>query len=126
MKSVTAKAPKINKEATISVDLGTDCDDAVARFGKDVVFSNYEANVVIGIQAAIRRYLEKGKTVEEIQTIFNTFKPGVMLTREVDPLAAFARSMEGKSEEEMQKVFEELKAKIAAKSAGQPAEPTEE
>lgn len=117
MTEVKAKAPKVNKEAAVTVDLGVDAQDAITRFGDKVVFSNYLANAVIGVQSAIRRYLEKGKTQEEIQAIMNTYKPGVTLERVIDPLSALANQMENKSDEEMEAIFEQLKAKIAAKKA---------
>jgi hypothetical protein len=112
MTKVKAKAPKVEKEAEIMVDLGENLEDATSRFGAEVVFSNYLSNVVIGVQAGIRRYLDKGKTVEEIQGIFNTYKPGTTLERVVDPMALIAKQMEGKSEEEMNAFFEKLRAKI--------------
>jgi len=49
MVEVTAKAPKVEKEATVMVDLGENVQDAIDRFGADVVFSNYIANVKIGV-----------------------------------------------------------------------------
>ena len=64
MIEVKAKAPKIEKEAVILVDLGDNVEDAIARFGGDVVFSNYQANVKITVQSAIRRYIEAGRSEE--------------------------------------------------------------
>ena len=112
MTEVSAKAPKVSKEATIIVDLGEDVDDAIARFGKDVVFSNYLANVKIGVQSGIRRYLEAGKTQDEVQAAFATYKPGATLDRVVDPLASLAKKMESMSAEEQEDIFAKLREKL--------------
>jgi len=114
MTEVSAKAPKIEKEATVVVDLGENLEDAVARFGAEVVFSNYIANVKIGVQSGIRRYLEAGKTNEEIQTVFDTYKPGVTMDRVVDPVAALAAKFSKMSPEEQAQAFEDLKARLGA------------
>ena len=117
MIEVSAKAPKVDKEAKILVDLGDNLDDAVARFGEDVVFSNYQANVKITVQGGIRRYLEAGKTQEEIQSLFEGYKPGVTLERVVDPVAALASKFAKMSPEEQAQAFADLKAKLEAAAA---------
>lgn len=112
MIEVSAKAPKVNGEATVLVDLGENLDDAVERFGKDVVFSNYLANVKITVQGGIRRYLEAGLDVDAIQDKFTDYKPGVTLDRVVDPVAALAAKFAKMSPEEQAKAFADLKEKL--------------
>lgn len=118
MVEVTAKAPKVEKEATISVDLGENVQDAIARFGEEVVFSNYIANVKIGVQSGIRRYLEAGKTTEEIQQAYDSWKPGATMDRVVDPVAALAKKMSTMTAEEQAAMFEQLRAKLAGAQQG--------
>jgi len=117
MVEVKAKAPKVEKEATIMVDLGENAEDAIARFGADVVFSNYLANVKIGVQSGIRRYLEAGLDQDAIQGKFDDYKPGVTLDRVVDPVAALANKMAKMTPEEQEEAFTKLRAKIAGTAA---------
>lgn len=116
MTEVTAKAPKIDKEATVIVDLGENVEDAIARFGADVVFSNYLANVKIGVQSGIRRYLDAGLDANAIQAKFDSYKPGVTLDRVVDPVAAMAAKLAKMTPEEQEAALEQLRAKIAGKA----------
>lgn len=112
MIEVSAKAPKLEKEATILVDLGDSVEDAIARFGGDVVFSNYQANVKITVQSAIRRYLEAGLDQDAIQTKFENYKPGITLERVVDPIAAMAAKLQKMTPEEREEAFAALRAKL--------------
>lgn len=116
MVEVTAKAPKLDKEATVLVDLGENAADAIARFGEDVVFSNYIANVKIGVQSGIRRYIEAGLSPEDIQAKFDNFKPGTTMDRVVDPIAALAAKMSKMTPEEREEAFNKLKAKISGQA----------
>ena len=122
---VTAKDGKDEgaKAATVLVDLGENAQDAIERFGADVVFSNYIANVKIGVQAGIRRYLKAGIDPAGIQAKFDNFKPGVTMDRIVDPIAALANKMAAMTQEEREEAFATLRAKIEGKVAG--IEPTE-
>jgi len=113
MIEVTAKVPKLGKEATILVDLGDDAADAIVKFGDDVVFSNYLANTKVGIQSGIRRCIEAGLAPNEIQTKYDTFKPGVTVDRVVDPVAAMAAKLSKMSPEEQEAAFAALRAKIS-------------
>lgn len=112
MTEVTAKAPKVEKEATIIVDLGETVEDAIARFGAEVVFSNYLANVKIGVQSGIRRYLEAGIAAGDVQAKFENYKPGVTLDRVVDPIAAMAAKLQKMTPEEREAAFAALRAKL--------------
>jgi hypothetical protein len=112
MTEVSAKAPKVEKEATIIVDLGENVEDAIARFGAEVVFSNYLANVKIGVQSGIRRYLEAGLAAADVQAKFENYKPGVTLDRVVDPIAAMAAKLQKMTPEEREAAFAALRAKL--------------
>lgn len=114
---VTAKAPKIEKEATIVVDCGENLQDAISRFGEEVVFSNYLANVKISCQSGIRRYLEAGLSQEAIQEKFDGYKPGVTLERVVDPVATLASRFAKMTPEEQAAAFDELKNRLAGGQA---------
>lgn len=100
------------KEVTIVTDLGENLADAVAKFGEDVVFSNFCQSAVITAQAAMRRGLEKGKTNEEIVGYMAGWKPGVQLQRQVDPLGALLSRVDKMSDEEKAAIIEQLMAKL--------------
>jgi len=109
---VKAKTPKTGKEATILVDLGENAVDAIERFGDAVVFSNYIANQKVNVQAGMRRHLDAGKSQAEIQTVYDTYKPGVTMDRVVDPMVTLANRLSKLSEEDQLKAIEELKARV--------------
>jgi hypothetical protein len=81
---IQAKAPKVDKEATISVTcFGETIEEDLQLVGADVVKSNYEANVIITIQGAIRRMLGAGSEVADIQGALKDYKPGQAVRRGV-------------------------------------------
>lgn len=71
--------------ATVVYDFGDNLDEAVERFGAEVVFSRFKSAAVIDLQALIRRGLgstdSEGKptpkSVEEIQKLAEAWVPGV-------------------------------------------------
>jgi hypothetical protein len=84
----TKKIGDVERAATILYDFGGDLDSAVEKFGKDTVYANFVRSSVITAQAAMRRYLEDGKSEEEIADKMANWKPGVPMERAVDPIAA--------------------------------------
>lgn len=112
MTEVTARDGKDGRDATVVVDLGENLDDAVARFGAEVVFSNYLANVKIGVQSGIRRYIKAGIDDAAIQAKFDNYKPGVTMDRVVDPIAAMAAKLSKMTPEEREAAFAQLRAKL--------------
>jgi len=105
-----------DKEATIYADFGEDLEDAITKFGEAVVFSNFKASAKITAQAAMRRYLEAKKSVEEIVKLMAAWKPGVAIERVSDPVAAFKAKFAGMSAEEQIAALADLKKDI--KSGG--------
>lgn len=122
---VKAKTPKTGKEAAILVDLGENATNAISLFGDAVVFSNYLANQKVHIQAGMRRYLDAGKSQDEIQKLFDSYRPGVTMDRVVDPVAALANRLAKLPPEEQIAMIEELRKK-AALIAGAQAPGTED
>jgi len=105
---VSVKAPKVGKEATLQYDFGNDLDDAVAKFGAGVVFSNFVQNAIIVLQGAMRSRLQKGGDVAALATIW---KPGVKLQAVArDPKAAAIAAFATMSAEEKKKFLADLKA----------------
>lgn len=97
--------------ATIAKDLGEDINDAVKKFGPEVVHSNFKSAAKITAQAAIRRYIEANKTQEEIAILMEPWKPGVAIDRVIDPVAALVGRWDSYSPEEQQAILAKLKTK---------------
>ncbi len=107
MIDVTAK--KDGKEATIQYDFGNDLDDAVAKFGKDVVFSNFVQSAKITLQSIVRRYLV---TDGDIQGLTTTWKPGMQMQRTSVPArVAIISEFKNMSPEEKKAFLIDLKGK---------------
>ena len=129
MSQIEIKAKKVigdeTKEAVIYYDFGENLEQALDLFDEKVIFSNFRASVKITAQAAIRRYLEAGKSAEEITELMKSWKPGVALERKSDPVAAFKAKFASMSEADKIKALAELKATL---EAGEPEteEPEEE
>jgi len=127
MSQIEIKAKKVigdeTKEAVIYYDFGENLEQALDLFDEKVIFSNFRASVKITAQAAIRRYLEAGKSAEEITELMKSWKPGVALERKSDPVAAFKAKFASMSEADKVKALAELKATL---EAGEPEEPADE
>lgn len=96
------------RSATIATDLGDSLQDAVAKFGEEVIFSNYKRAVTITAQAAMRRMLEQNLDQDTITNKMASWKPGVALDRSVDPVAALKAKMATMSKAEKKALLEEL------------------
>ena len=117
---ITAKAPKVNKEMTVEYDLGKDCDDACAKYGKDVVHSKFVDAEVVTIQGIIRNGLEKNVSEDVIRQRVAQHKPGVKGRGVVDYEEAFLQDFAKLSPQEQQKKIKEMQEKskeIAAQQA---------
>lgn len=69
--------------ATVSYDFGDNLDEAVEKFGADVVYARFKNAATVDLQALIRRQLDtapdaKPKTAAEIQDLASAWKPGVV------------------------------------------------
>lgn len=111
MVEVKATKQGSDREVLAAVDLGENLQDAVAKFGEDIVFSNFVAQAKIRAQAIMRDMMVSGKTDAEISEYMATWKPGAARERVVDPAAAFLKKFDSMSEEEQNKFLEELMAK---------------
>lgn len=98
------------KEVVCLVDLGDNLEDAVERFGGEVVFSNFKRAATITAQAAMRRFLEQGMSDNLVADKMNSWRPGVALERNVDPVAALKAKFAKMSPEERAALLAELGA----------------
>ena len=84
---VSAKSSKKPDVGIVSLEynFGENLEEMRELFGDETVFTNARANMKVGLQGAMRRYIEKGQDVASLAT---AWKPGVQMERTVDPVAA--------------------------------------
>ena len=94
---------------SVSVDynFGDGLQGMIEQFGEEVVSSRARASFVIDLQAFIRRQINAGKSEAEIQEAAAGWKPGVKAAGK-SPADKLKALLEGKSEEEVQKILEEV------------------
>ncbi len=102
---IEVEAKKDDFSATVNYDFGKNLDEMVEKFGSEVTFTNARANMKIGLQSAMRRYLVAGKDCGELVT---AWAPGVQMERVVDPLAVAQKAYGSMSEEEKQAFIAKL------------------
>lgn len=98
------------KEIVCMIDLGDNLEDAVERFGGEVVFSNFKRAATITAQAAMRRFMEQGLDEASVAAKMGSWRPGVALERTVDPVAALKAKFAKMSPEERAALLAELGA----------------
>jgi len=74
---MTAKNGNESKAATIKVNVPENLDELGQHFGPDVVYSHARRSIIIAMQTSIRGMLEAGKSVDEIQSTMQDWKPGL-------------------------------------------------
>ena len=102
---VSAKTKDHPEAKVISYDFGENLDEMTKMFGADAVFSNARAQMKVGLQAAMRRYITEGK---DVSTLPGLWKPGVSMERTVDPIAAVKAAFAGWSKEEKAEFLKSL------------------
>ena len=116
--TISTKAPKVNKEATVTVTIPETAEESIQMFGSEAVNSNSLRNWVVTIQAGVRRGLEKGKSEAELKEIFKSAKMGAVTMIGggiIDPLQAALAKSATMTPEELQAFIKKLQ--IQARSA---------
>lgn len=107
---ITAKVPKLSKEATATYTTGETSAESIQLFGDAAVNSNANSNWGVVIQGAMRRWIEQGKSPAEIQTLVAGMKMGVSLPRGTgDPVAAIKNKWASMSEEDRKALLQALR-----------------
>jgi hypothetical protein len=113
---IKARLPKLEKESIVEVDLHVDSVATMVEWaGEEQVKSAAIDSWTITLQSAMRRWMEAGKSQEEIQTLANEWKPGVTVRGAVDPIQSTLGKFAKMSTEEQEAFMEALKARLAAK-----------
>ena len=110
MSQIEVTANKGQKSLTVSYDFGDNLQDAVAKFGEEVVFSNMQQSMKISLQALMRRGFDKGITDEEITAQAASWKPGVAAQRQSDPVAAITAKWAALDPEARAELLKKLKS----------------
>jgi len=73
----------------VEYDFGDDLNSATELCGSDAVFSNYKANARVALQSILRAKLKAGFTGDQIQSLVDAWKPGMVIEKtQVDPATA--------------------------------------
>ena len=110
MAAIEVTANKGSKSLTVSYDFGDNLQDAIAKFGEDVVFSNMQQSMKISLQALIRRGFDKGLDDAAIVAQAATWKPGVASQRVADPVATITAKWAALDPEARAELLKKLKA----------------
>ena len=106
--NITAKLPRLKKEATIEYHFGDDLADASDIFGEAIVFNKFKSASVVDLQAAMRRAMENNKDPAELT---ENWKPGMKLpSAKKDPVAVAANLVSGMTPEQKAALIAQLKA----------------
>lgn len=74
MTTISAKTGE-NSAIEIDYDIPDTLEGMVEKFGEDAVVSAANANIVVGLQAFVRRHIDKGQ--DEVQKLASEWLPGV-------------------------------------------------
>jgi hypothetical protein len=126
---VTTVAPSNNdRTLTVMYDFGDNLEEAIASFGTDVVYSLFQSQAEIRLQAFIRSRLgktgEDHKTDAEIIADVEAWKPGVAAPK-MSAEEKIVKMLSKMSAEDQQKTIAALLAKAQAANEGEGDEGSE-
>lgn len=98
-------------ETTIFFNGGETLAEAVERFGEENVYNLYAAQLIVKVQAVIRRMVADGKSQDEIQSELESWTPDTKRVSKKDPVA--------EAEKLLAKLAPEARAALLAQFKGQ-------
>ena len=114
--SITAKiGPKDDQPAksmTVEVPLPETLEECVEVYGDEAVYSNVIASCKITLQAAIRRAITSGKSVEDTTADLAEWKLGVAMRKAADPMGKLLKSADNMDPEQIKALMAQLKSKL--------------
>lgn len=108
--TVTAKLSGQTEDEAVGVtyDFGDTLEDAVDKFGENVVFNRVVSALTIDLQALIRRGIKAGKKPEEIQKMADEWTPGVKQISKKSPKEKVEEQLAKLSPEQRQELLKQL------------------
>jgi len=75
---VGAKLANMAEAVVVEFELDKDTNEAISRYGEEVVFSRYKASLIIDLQAYMRSHMkgEDPSTQAELQALVDSWTPG--------------------------------------------------
>ena len=83
--------------------------EAIEMFGDEVVLTNFIGNIRVTAQGAMRRMIEKRMKIGEISERMKTWRPGIALSRDIDPEQAFLAKYRSSDPKERKRMLALLK-----------------
>jgi len=103
------KAKKGDRTVQVEYDFGQNLQEAIQKFGEDVIFTKFVQAAKIDLQAVLRRGIEAGKTDDEIAKLAEQWKPGLVVRTSKDPIEAIKAKLATLSEEDKRKLIQVLR-----------------
>jgi len=110
---ISAKTKEMTAAVTIEYDMPTTLDGLVEKFGADVVGSAAQGALIISLQAAMRRMIEKEKPQAEIQSTLAGWRPDVRSVVKQTAFEKVTSSLDKLSPDERKSLLAKLKADLA-------------
>lgn len=114
---INARTKKHPTPVAVDFDLPAGLDAKVKKFGADVIDAMAEDSIIINVQALVRRHIEKGVAVGEIQKAVTAWSPSVRTMIRQTAFEKASSSLDKLSPDERK----QLLAKLNAIPANQPA-----
>jgi len=91
----------------VNYDFGSNLDEAVQKFGAEVVFTNFKQSATIALQGRMRAHISQGARGTDLQAKVDEWKPGVKSMTRKSPSDKVKDLLSGKSPEEIAKILQE-------------------
>ena len=104
-----AEASETGKvEASITVFVGESVQDAIDKYGEEFVFDNYERSLVISAQNRVRRELDNGVPISNVEKDLDDLDPTEKRASTASPMSTALRSVSKMTPEEKAALLAQL------------------
>ncbi|MHB8413897.1 MAG: hypothetical protein ACYDB1_00685 [Acidiferrobacteraceae bacterium] len=110
---VSAKTKEKPTPVSVEYDLPEKLPEMIKKFNEDVVAAAAKAQIVIVLQAFMRRHIDKGTSHAEIQKEVSAWRPDVRTVVKQSAFEKVTSSLDKLTPEERRKLLEQLRQKAA-------------
>lgn len=96
-------------EGSIDFEVGNNVNEAVEKFGEELIFEFFKRALIVKAQAAIRREIENGTHPNDLQQVLGTWDPAQTHTVRRDPKSSILKDFSALSEEERMEILNALR-----------------